>query len=93
MVSESDAGLIVGAGQFEHREQIEQRAGAEKRDQEPQRQIAVVGAFERDGEFGVGERQIDNGAEPVALDLFGEEMAEYLGDRDHAPSRSRTSCG
>ena len=71
-------GLVVGAGQFEHREQVEHRAGAEKRDQQPKRQIAVMAAFHRDREFRIGEGQIDNGAEPVALDLFGDDIAEDL---------------
>ena len=74
------AGLIVGAGHFQHRKQIEQGAGAKKRDQKPKRQIAIVGAFQGDGEFRIGVSQIDDGAEPVALNLFGEDMTENLGD-------------
>ena len=40
-----------------------------------------MAAFHGDREFGIGEGEIDDGAQPVALDLFGEKMAENLGNR------------
>ena len=46
------ARLIVGAGHFEHREQVEQRAGAEERDQQPERQVAVMGALRGEANSG-----------------------------------------
>jgi hypothetical protein len=36
------------------------------------------------GEFRIGECEIDDGAQAVALDLFGDEVAENLGDHHHA---------
>src|SRR5580700_7986625 len=58
------------------------RAGAEERDQEPQRHVAVVAALHRDREFGIGECQIDDGAKPVALDRFSEQVVGNFGGRD-----------
>ena len=84
IASDSMLGASSVPARLEHREQIEQRAGAEKKHQQPDRQIAVVRALHRDREFRIGEGEIDNGAEPVALDLFGDEMAHDLGDRQHA---------
>ena len=84
MISEIDARLVVGAGQIEHHEQVEQHAGAEEREQQPERHVAVVGALHRDGEFRIGEREIDDGAQPVALDLLGDEMTGNLGGHHHA---------
>ena len=75
---------FVGAGKAEHREKVEQCAGAEENDQQPDRQIAIVRALRRDGKFRIGEGKIDDRAQPVALNLLGDEMAEYLGDREHA---------
>src|SRR5579862_7001301 len=69
------ARLVVGAGQIEHHEQVEKCAGAEEREQKPDRHVAVMGAFRRDGEFRIGKRQVDDGTEPVTLELLGEEMA------------------
>src|SRR6202034_2758173 len=74
------AGLIVGPGHFQHSKQIKERARTKKRNQEPKRQIAIVSAFQGDGEFRIGVSQIDDGAEPVALNLFREDMTENLGD-------------
>ena len=51
---------------------------------QPNRQVAVMGALHGDGEFRIGEGEIDDGAQPVALDLVGDEMADNLGDRQHA---------
>ena len=52
-----------------------------------------MGAFQRDGEFRIGVSQIDDRAEPVALDLFGEDMAENLGDRERSDPDPECRCG
>ncbi len=44
--------------------------------EQPQRHVAVVAALQRDGEFRIGEGEIDDGAEPVAFDLLGDEVAK-----------------
>ena len=75
-----DARLIFGAGHFQNCEQIEQGAGAEENPQQPKRHVAVVAAFHGDGEFRIGENEIDDGAEPLALHAFGDEMGDDLGD-------------
>ena len=43
-----------------------------------------MAALHGDGEFRIGEGEIDDGAQPVALDLLGDEMADDLGGRHHA---------
>ena len=64
--------------------EIKQRAGAEKKHQEPDRQISVMDALYRHRKFRIGEGEIDNSAEPIALDLFGEEMRDQFGERQCA---------
>ena len=39
-----------------------------------------MGAFDGDGEFRIGEGEIDDGAEPVSLNLLGDQMAENFAD-------------
>ena len=50
---------------------------------QPDRQVAVVGAFQRHGEFGIGEGEIDDGAQPLALNLLGDEMKDQLDRGEH----------
>ncbi len=87
---------IVGAGESDHGQQIEQCTGAEENEQQPDRQVAVVCAFERDGEFRIGEGEIDDGAQPFALDLLSDEVERPPRRRAERSRRSRTSgarCG
>ncbi len=41
-------------------------------------------AFYCDGEFRIGEGEIDNGREPVTLDLFGKEPSDQFSKDQYA---------
>ena len=78
------ARLLVGAGPAQTVSRSSNALAPKNATKQPNRQIAVVGALHGDGEFRIGEGEIDDGAQPVAFDLIGDEMAENLGDRHHA---------
>ena len=96
IASDSMLGVSSLPANPEHGKTDRARRRRRRKRQQPDRQVAVVDAFHRHREFRIGEGEIDDGAEPVALDLLGDEMRDQFGDGQHAHRRSRTSgdrCG
>src|SRR5580704_16238903 len=62
--------------------QLEQRR--QKRTPTANRQVSVMQALYGDSEFRIGKGEIDNGREPVTLDLFGEETSYQFGEDQYA---------
>src|SRR5215471_16111564 len=84
------AGLVAPASQFQDSQQIEHCFTAEKNDQNPDRQIAIVSALYRDCELGIDESEVDNSAEPITLECLRNEVSSEFGDdknRDPDPKR------
>src|ERR1700731_3175731 len=67
-------GMFACSRQVEHQQQIEKRVGSKECDQNPIRHVAVVRALNRHGELRIGEDQIDNGTETVALKLGADRL-------------------
>ena len=72
--------MLVRSCQVEHHQQIEKRVGSKECDQNPIRHVAVMRALNCHGKLRIGEDQIDNGTETVALELVGDRLHGELGD-------------
>ena len=72
--------FVSRAGPAQHIEQIEHGVGGEEGNQNPDRQVTVVGAFYCDGELGIGEGEVDYGAQSIAADVIGDQAREEVGD-------------
>src|SRR5215467_13006887 len=84
------AGPFAAAAHFQYRQQVEHRFTAEESDQNPDRKIAIMRALHRKCELGIDESEVGDGAEPIALERFGDEIDSEFGDdqnRDPDPKR------